>query len=822
MKLYPYELRHIQTLRALAPECMVLLKADGSSFPLKTPCAIALYGNGARRTVKGGTGSGDVNSRFYVTVEEGLENAGFSITTKSWLDAYDATCKSAQIAFQKEKFERIKKGGLNALLQSTGDVMHDPDSEMPVDACADAEAIIYVLARNSGEGADRTPTQGDLLLTDREVYDILTLSRIGKPFMLVLNVGGVVDLSPVMEVENILILSQLGVVTGDAFADVLLGKAYPSGKLSTTWAAWDDYCHEGDFGLQDETCYREGIYVGYRYFDAAGKRPLFPFGYGASYTSFVIDHASAKLSGAEVAVAAMVRNTGNYAGKEVVQLYVQIPEGKFDQPERVLAAFAKTQELLPGEEELVCLKFPMEQLASFDVTRRVSVLEAGDYILQIGTDCRNTTGVAAVRLENEVITHEHNSFAAEPVFVDWRPEKRAAPEHTLPVLRMDAVAIETKKPQKIKVDETALEFVKKLSDTDLALLCIGNFRDGDGPKNILGSASLAVPGASGETTDRIAGVPSLVMPDGPAGLRLMQKYGKDEDGIFALDNNLSPMVIELLGEEVVSMFGLSMEEALHPKQRTGTIIEQYCTAIPIGTALAQSWNENAAKICGDLVGEEMEMFGAHLWLAPAMNIHRSPLCGRNFEYYSEDPILSGKMAAAITRGVQAHNGRGTTIKHFCCNNQETNRLHNNSRVSERALREIYLKGFEICIREAQPEALMTSYNLLNGVHTSECNELLDGILRGEWGYEGLIMTDWVIQLAPTEKKYPTACAQKTIKAGNELFMPGCRKDYDAVLNALHGKDDSVRISREELEIHAASVVRAAWKLCGKNNEEVSV
>ncbi|MGX8692635.1 MAG: glycoside hydrolase family 3 protein, partial [Clostridia bacterium] len=246
------------------------------------------------------------------------------------------------------------------------------------------------------------------------------------------------------------------------------------------------------------------------------------------------------------------------------------------------------------------------------------------------------------------------------------------------------------------------------------------------------------------------------------------------------------------------------------KKVEGEILEQYCTAIPIGTAIAQSWNLALAERCGDVVGDEMERFHVHLWLAPALNIHRDIRCGRNFEYFSEDPLISGKFSAAITRGVQRHPGCGTTIKHFAANNQETNRYNNNSQVSERAMREIYLRGFEIAVKESQPQALMTSYNLLNGTHTSERRDLIEDILRAEFGYRGIVMTDWIIGMMTGKgSKYAAPNAAKIAAAGNDLTMPGSKGDLKAMLKGLYKEG---LVTRRQLEINATRVVRMAKKL----------
>ena len=282
MPLNQYEIDHLAVVRENAPESMVLLASDGS-FPLAGPGELALYGAGARRTIKGGTGSGDVNSRHVVTIEEGLEKAGFTLTTKAWLDAYDEVAQTNHADFVVDIKARAKEAGVPALIYGMGLADPAPAFDIPLDG--EGEAAVYVLARDSGEGNDRRPEAGDVRLTDSEIRDIRALQDKFDKFLLVLNVGGVVDLTPVKDVRNILIVSQLGAAIGDSFADVLLGAAQPSGKLSTTWAAWEDYPAIGDFGDPDDTHYREGVYVGYRYFDSTATAPLFPFGFGLGYTS---------------------------------------------------------------------------------------------------------------------------------------------------------------------------------------------------------------------------------------------------------------------------------------------------------------------------------------------------------------------------------------------------------------------------------------------------------------------------------------------------------------------------------------------------------
>ena len=322
---------------------------------------------------------------------------------------------------------------------------------------------------------------------------------------------------------------------------------------------------------------------------------------------------------------------------------------------------------------------------------------------------------------------------------------------------------------------------------------------------MIGSAGTAVAGAAGETA-HVRGLPLLIMADGPAGLRLSREYWEDEKGIHLIGSSMPETILELLSPIERRVMAMMTRE----KKPSGPIKEQYCTAIPIGTAIAQSWNISLAEQLGDLVGDEMERFGIHLWLAPALNIHRDIRCGRNFEYFSEDPFVSGKFAAAITRGVQSHPGCGTTIKHFAVNNQEYNRTGSSSQVSKRAMREIYLRGFEICVKESQPHALMTSYNLLNGTHTSERRDLIMDILRAEWGYQGIVMTDWVVagMKQVQHPKYRNALSDRVAAAGGDLFMPGCKGDVKNIMKALK----KGTLNRRQLKENSTRVYRMAKKL----------
>ena len=808
MELQQYEKEHLKKLRKLLPECTVLLKSNGD-FPLGQAGKLALYGSGARRTVKGGTGSGEVNSRYFVNAERGLKKAGFNITTQEWMDAYDRIRVAAKKQFIKDIKARARQKHTNSIVEGMGAVMPEPEYTLPLNG--EGDVAVYILSRISGEGNDRNYTPGDILLTKTERRDILALHKKYDKFLLVINAGGPVDLTPVLEVDNILVLSQLGVDTGKVLANLILGKVYPSGKLTTTWAAGKDYPPMREFGGMEDTHYREGIYVGYRYFDTISAKPLFPFGFGLSYTDFEVSAPKVNIEGERIWVSASVQNVGKRPGKETLQLYVSVPQGKLDQPFQTLAAFAKTDELASGETGEVNLCFNLSDLASFDTENAAYILEKGGYVLRLGTSSAETVACGIVELEADVIVRKVRHIGGTPGFVDWKPQNRreeVLPDH-IPVYTVSAADISTETvtydaPQEIDPK------IKTLSDEELAYMNVGAFDPRMGALSIIGNAGKNVAGAAGETTGQLKGkgIEPLIMADGPAGLRLSTNYVRDDKGVHAVGETMPETMLDFMPAPVAALSKLMV----YKPKKGAEILHQYATAIPIGTALAQSWNRKFAYICGDIVGDEMERFGVHLWLAPALNIHRDIRCGRNFEYFSEDPLLSGIFAAEITKGVQKHPGCGTTIKHFAANNQETNRYASNSAVSERALREIYLRGFGICVREAGPHAVMTSYNLLNGVHTSERRDLTEDYLRSECGYQGIVMTDWLVggDFLSRNSKYPAPTASGIASAGGDLVMPGGNSDYKDILAALK----SGKLERRQLEINATRVLRIIGLLRG--------
>ena len=814
------ERRNTDRARRLAAQGMVLLENDGTLPLQKHVRTVAAYGSGVRRTVKGGTGSGEVNSRSAVSVEQGLEEAGFTITTKAWLERYGLSCKEHFDAWSKRMAEALRKEGVDGIAELFANPFRDPDVlEISAEEirASRADVAVYVISCISGEGYDRRAVPGDYELSAAEKQNLDILTANYEKTVVVLNVGGVIDtkyLRGLKGVGAIVLMSQAGCAGGHALADVLTGKVTPGGRLAATWAEnYEDYPCAKTYSYQngnlDDEYHTEGVYVGYRYFDTFGVTPAYPFGFGRSYTDFSIRTDSVTLSGQDVVVRASVTNTGTCcSGREVVQVYYSAPAGELEKPYQELAGFAKTRELAPGETQQMTVAFPLASMASYSEARAAYILEAGLYYIRVGSHSRNTHIAAALSLDRDVVTEQlTNRVSADETFPELSArdaipytyegeaeEKRGAPVIGVPSAVLNVrTAVYSKAPeplttqkrepvtfQQIMDGEAALEdLVAQLTARELAALCVGGTRDGFGSASVIGAASTACPGAAGETTSGLLdrGVPNAILADGPAGLRLSRSFTADAQG----------NIIPGLGEAALG--GLELLLGAKAPERPADAVDyyQYCTAIPIATMLAQTWDEAALEEAGDIVGEEMEEFGVTLWLAPGMNIQRNPLCGRNFEYYSEDPLLSGRCAAADTRGVQRHPGCGTTVKHFALNNQESNRFHCNAHCSERAVREIYLRGFEIAVKESRPLALMSSYNLLNGVHTANHFELLTSVLRDEWGFEGMVMTDWGTtggEISPADKKYGCSDAAGCIRAGNDLIMPGRQEDVDAILRAL--------------------------------------
>lgn len=801
-----------------AAEGMVLLKNEGHFLPLEPGTKVALYGAGASMTVKGGTGSGDVNERESVSIYQGLKDAGYVITTEEWIRDYDLCYTKARENWRDGILEKVEKSGGERYFF---DIYSTTPFVMPEGGRVektDAETAVYILSRIAGEGADRSCKPGDYLLTDVEKQQLKDICSLYSHVVVAVNAGGPVDLSFMDEYDNIealLQISQPGMEGGHAFADIFSGKTTPSGKLTDTWAyRYGDYPFSGEFshnnGDVDKAYYKEGIYVGYRYFDTFDVPARYGFGYGLSYTEFETKVLSAVFNeNSRFVVETETVNTGNrYSGKEVVQIYASCPNGDLEKEYRRLVAFAKTEELAPGQRETLLLEFGPEQLASYSEEKAAWLLEAGAYVIWAGNSLESAAPAAVIRLDEEVILHktDHICPLKEPLKelgqdTEKKKEKakalmKYAEDHKLTVLDIKAASVETEtvsyKSNRELVSKEAADFADTLSREQLIALAAGDPAKGQG--GALGAAGAAVPGSAGETSGCAAAqnLAGIVLADGPAGLRLLKSYNVYE------------------GKIVNKPFMQSFEGGLFCGGQTeepGKTYYQYCTAIPVGTLLAQSWNVDLLEEVGEMIGGEMEEFGVTLWLAPGMNIHRNPLCGRNFEYYSEDPLLSGKMAAAITRGVQQVPGCGTTIKHFACNNQEDNRMGCDSILSERTLREIYLKGFEIAVKESQPMAIMTSYNLINGIHAANCGDICTKAARCEWGFRGIIMTDWT-----TTEQGEDCTAAGCMRAGNDLVMPGAVSDTENLKAEL----DAGTLDEEDLK---ACVARLADIILQSNQYE---
>lgn len=763
------ERRHLSLLYPYLSECTLFLARD-DSFPLKNPCSIVCYGRGVRHTIKGGSGSGDVNARFFVTIEEGLEKAGFTIANKEQLDIFDKEYIEQRKVWIKKIKSDAKKERILAPIYAIGKSLSEVAYDVPV--IEGKDAAIYVVSRYSGEGSDREVVKGDILLTDYEIKTIKELNTKYKKFMLVINAGGIVDLSPVQEVRNILVLSELGTQIGDVFSDILLGKSNPSGKLAATWANIRDYPYSTEIPY-DDTPYNEGIFVGYRFFDTFKKKPLYPFGYGLSYTDFKLDNFKVSQKGNNFSITLDIHNIGKIKGKEVVQVYVTPLIGNINTPYQELVGFNKSKDIEPGKSEKVTVDFSLKYIAKYDENYSNYYLPKGAYIVRIGNSSINTVEVAVINVKEDIIIKKcvkiFKNVANKELYYFNKGEKPSdLPEFNL---KQSDFSIVVGKEKELIIPED----IKNLGIEELATINNG-LVESQSKLSFAGETSITAPGAAGEISNVFTKYfkRKVVMADGPAGIRLTPRYYKKKEKIVKLEYNAFLIsAIEFFPRPFKWLINKIINKKFH-SDKNQEIFYQYCTALPVSTAIAQSFDTRLALTCGDIVGSEMEEFHIDLWLAPAMNIQRTIMCGRN-EYFSEDPYLSGVMASYLTRAVQSHKGKGVTLKHFAANNQETRRTTSNSVVNESTLREIYLRGFEICLDEAHPQAVMSSYNLINGVHASENYELIHDYLFVENSYEGVVMTDWVFRGAQIkDTKYSISDSPAVYKTHTSLFMPGSR------------------------------------------------
>lgn len=780
--------------RALARRCaaegMVLLKNNGA-LPLSGERA-ALYGAGVRHTSFGGTGSGDTHPRRSVNIERGFLDGGWIVSTGMWLDGYDELYLAARAAWSGEIAELIK--GVPLTKQSDVAWQHPfvpPEGgEITAEDAAGTDTAVYVLMRQAGESADRLPEKGGYYITDAEEGHLRALKSMYRHVVLVINSGAPVDLGfdGELDLDAILYASQGGMEMGSAVFDVLTGAAEPGGRLTDTWAE-----SLGDFpprhGGERFEEYREGIYVGYRWFDSFGIAPRYPFGYGLGYTSFAIKYAGAEIEGTRVKVRALAENMGGRAGREVVQLYLSAPQGGLGREYQSLAAFAKTPVLPAGGVCSVELGFDLRDFAAYDDANSRYVLEQGRYVLRLGRNSRDTAPAAVIELDAPAVTEQCRRLCApeRPIEQLAPParEAEALPEG-IDILDVSAADIkplrhsyaEPEMYRSARVDAAAAQ----LSDAALAEIITGSTYTPPFHATVFGSC--------GRTSAILLkkGARDLIMADGPQGLNLKRESRLEPYTLPAIPSALD-------GSRAVKLLRGALR-ALSPKRT----YYQFTTSWPCATAMAQSWDTELLRRQGEAVAAEMEEYGVNFYLAPAMNLHRQPLCGRNFEYFSEDPLLSGEMAAAVCRGVQSRQGRYAVIKHFACNNTETERTLSDSRVGERALRELYLKGFRIAVEKGGAKAVMSSYNLVNGVYAPNNRELLTGILRCEWGFGGLVMTDW-FATGHDGSRHELCCA-----AGNDLIMPGTPAAVRDVYFALR----SGRVSRLAAEAAARRVLRFAF------------
>lgn len=750
---------HIELSRKAAAEGMVLLKNEDAALPFVYGKRIAVFGKGCADYVKGGGGSGDVTVAYTRSLLEGLqikEQEG-KVKLLPELSAF-------YIENVRKQYEAGRAPGMT----------EEPEipQELLARAAAFTDTAIVSICRFSGEGWDRTIMEdvaaggaqppiageedpdnadenialskkiferGDFYLSAAEAKMVETVQKHFAHVIAVLNVGGMVDTGWIKDekTQAALLAWQGGIEGGLAAADILCGDVNPSGKLTDTFAErLEDYPSSANFhDSENHVEYTEDIYVGYRYFETmkdAVQKVVYPFGFGLSYTEFAVEERNACVCENGITVEAAVTNMGKTSGKEVVQLYVSAPQGRLGRPARELKAFAKTRLLQPGETQVLVLKVSAEALAAFDDVCEKDghgwILEKGVYDFYLGTSVRDVkkVSVSFEAEENKILNITGSKCA--PILLSKRlqadgayqelemhpelqPDLYSYDKDALGGFAPESVAYPAErlwvaKPQVIKLIDveqkkaTMEEFMEQLTDEEMVRLLCG--QPNTGVANTFGMGNLPK-----------YGVPNVMTEDGPAGVRINSDCGVNT------------------------------------------------TAWPCATLLACSWNEELVEEVGAAGALEVKENNIGIWLTPAMNIHRSPLCGRNFEYYSEDPLVAGKMGAAMVRGIQSR-GIAASAKHFACNNKETNRKDSDSRVSERAMREIYLKGFEIMVKESDPWTIMTSYNIINGQRASANKELLTGILRGEWGFKGMITTDWWTNAEQTAE----------IKAGNDVKM-GC-------------------------------------------------
>ena len=777
--------------RGAAADGMVLLKNENGALPLDKNKEIALFGTCAYRCFRLGWGSGDMMAQSISQINEGLKDAGYKL---------NADIEAFSLDFIKDWEDQ-------RLMNRSWDVWTWRQEEIKIDkavieaASKKSDVAVITLGRCSGEAFDLKDEEGYFRLHADEIELVKNVSSAFKQTILLLNTCGPLDMRAIdgCNIDAIVDVSLGGEMFGLAVADVLSGKVTPNGKLTTTWAyKYEDYpTKEGITTL--EVPYKEGIYVGYRYFDTFSVTPRYPFGYGLSYTDFASEVIDVDIDGQIVDLTVKVTNVGKYNGREIIQCYLSAPQVKLEKPYQELCTYAKTDVLAPNESCELLLSFDLTEMASYDEERASFILEAGKYYVRVGNSSRNTKIACAININKEVICdvvknrcvkqkdfEELSNKGATPYTYEGEEAEKASAK----VLELDCDSVETvvhnvienepvklleKKSDKfvnlkdvVNGNATVEDVVAEFSNEELADILNGVIYEGANANANVGSMAIKVRGAAGEMwSSEKYQIPVNACADGPAGVRL-------------------------------AIFTTPID--------TDTELSREVVAYPSGTCMANSWDLESARRFGECVRDDLIVSDIEGWLAPGINIHRNPLNGRNFEYLSEDPIIAGKMGAYITIGVQYDDnaeltGKYTTVKHFACNNIEYERGVSDSQMSERALREIYLKGFKIAVEEGKPHAIMTAYNKINGVFASTNYDMLMGILRGEWDYEGIVMTDW----------NPCANPQEHVHACNDLIMPG--RFRKQIIEGL----ENGNVKKEEAQLCATRLLKLILKTNYKQN-----
>jgi len=754
--------KYIEKAVQTVSEGVVMLENNGA-LPLSADDTVSIFGRIQLHYYKSGTGSGGMVNVSKVTgIVDGLIDAGVSLN-QELLDIYRKWD-------EKNPFDQGSGWGGEPWSQK--EMLLD-DTIVEKASTMSSKAIV-IIGRTAGEEQDARIEAGSYLLTDLEKDMLKKVRKYFDKMIILLNVGGIVDMSDILECkpDALLYVWQGGMTGGIGTADVLVGKVSPSGKLPDTIAyAVSDYPSDKYFGDKKCDCYTEDIFVGYRWFETFAKdRVLYPFGYGLSYTTFDIDLVYAKYNEIESIINVKVTNTGNYKGKEVIQVYCEAPQGRLGKAKRVLCGFAKTKELAPTETQSLEIVVKNRDIASYDDLngKHCWILEKGKYYLHIGNNARNCPNSFSFTINEDTVI-EKCSQALAPVTEFERIKACETKNGIVPVMETaplneidEAKRIAERIPKDIEFTgdkgikladvlsgkHTMNEFIAQLSDYDLSCIIRG---EGMGSPRVTAGTASAFGGVSDTLTN--FGIPAGCCSDGPSGMRL-------DCGTKAF-------------------------------------------SLPNGTLIASTFNRELVEELFEFMGCEMIANKVDCLLGPGMNIHRHPLNGRNFEYFSEDPFLTGKMAAAELKGLHKVGVTGT-IKHFCANNQETNRHFLNSVVSERALREIYLKGFEIAVKEGNADSVMTTYGAINGLWTAGNFDLNTIVLREEWGFKGFTMTDWWANVnylgGEPKRNYYAPMA----KAQNDVYMV-C-SDSSCIDEDIEKALQDGSLLRGELQRNAANIL----------------